>query len=348
MAADFPSNPSLNDEYTFDGITWVWDGERWVRSFEPSNEIVADNVTVQFGVVSNTVDANVFTGGTFTGDGSDLTDVRAETIELTVKNTTVSTIEKGTPIYQTGSTVSGVPEIAPADAGDAAKMPAIAVAGEQLIAGAEGRAILMGQIAGIDTQTPGFQVGDVIYVAVGGGYANVTPTGEANLIQNLGVVTRVDLSNGGGEVYGAGRAAATPNLDEGNIFLGGTSNTAETKSFETAITDANVKLKQYSETTQDLGNVSGNVSVNVANGTVISATLTGNITLTGFTNAVPGEGALLFLTQDSTGGRTVSGDAAWKFLGGDSTISSGASNVDVITVMFDGTTYYAAISKDYK
>lgn len=299
------------------------------------------------------ISSNAFANGSitatsFSGEGSDITNVRAETIELTVKNATVSTIDKGTPIYQTGSTVSGVPEIAPADAGDAAKMPAIAVAGEQLIAGAEGRAILMGQIAGIDTQTAGFQVGDVIFVAVGGGYANVAPQGEANLIQNLGIVTKVDLTNGGGEVYGAGRAAATPNLDSGNIFIGGASNTAESQSLVSAVTDANIKLKQFAETVQSLGNISGNVSPDVAIGTIITGTLTGDITLTGLTNASPGVSATLVLTQDGTGSRTLTAGSGVLFLEGNTTLSSGAGNVDIVSMIYDGTNYYATLTNDYK
>jgi hypothetical protein len=31
---DFPASPSLNDEYTFEGRTWLWNGTGWeVKSF---------------------------------------------------------------------------------------------------------------------------------------------------------------------------------------------------------------------------------------------------------------------------------------------------------------------------
>ena len=29
MAIIFPANPSLNQEYTFDNVTYIWDGEKW-------------------------------------------------------------------------------------------------------------------------------------------------------------------------------------------------------------------------------------------------------------------------------------------------------------------------------
>lgn len=30
MAIDFPSNPNVNDTYTFNGRTWKWNGVGWV------------------------------------------------------------------------------------------------------------------------------------------------------------------------------------------------------------------------------------------------------------------------------------------------------------------------------
>lgn len=29
MAFDFPSNPTTGQEFVADGITYVWDGEKW-------------------------------------------------------------------------------------------------------------------------------------------------------------------------------------------------------------------------------------------------------------------------------------------------------------------------------
>ena len=172
------------------------------------------------------INANDIVAVSFSGEGSDLTDVRAETIEATVKNVSGVAIDKGYPLHVTGATGGGTPEVILADAGNVATMPAHFIAGEDLAIDAEGRGILSGEIRGIDTATPGFVEGDTIYVAVGGGYGNTAPSGEANIIQNLGIVTRVDATNGAGEVYGAGRGAATPNLNDGNIFVGNGSNQA--------------------------------------------------------------------------------------------------------------------------
>jgi hypothetical protein len=148
--------------------------------------------------------------------------IESDTIEELCKNATASTILKGTPVYQTG-TAGNAMEIAPADASDSAKMPAVGVLGEDLTAGSEGSLILMGRISGVDTSA--FSEGDVIYVASGGGYTDTRPTGQSVLVQNLGRVTKVDASNGGGVVMGAGRSNDVPNLTDGYVFIGNASNT---------------------------------------------------------------------------------------------------------------------------
>jgi hypothetical protein len=143
--------------------------------------------------------------------------IESDTIEENCKNATGSTILKGTPVYQTG-TSGNFMEIAPADASNASKMPAVGVLSEDLTAGSEGSILLMGRISGINTSA--FSEGDVIYVASGGGYTNIRPTGESVYVQNLGRVTKVGSSNGGGVVMGSGRVNDIPNLGNGKIFIG--------------------------------------------------------------------------------------------------------------------------------
>lgn len=149
----------------------------------------------------------------------------------TCKNVTAGTLLKGTPVYQSG-TAGNAMEVQPADASSAATMPAVGVLGEDLIAGAEGEIIFFGPIFGVDTSA--FSEGDTIYVAAGGGYTNVRPTGEANLLQNLGKVTKVHATNGGGVVMGAGRTNATPNLNQGNVFIGDATNCSSTRALTIA------------------------------------------------------------------------------------------------------------------
>ena len=123
--------------------------------------------------------------------------------------------------------------IAPADASSSATMPAVGVLEQDLVSGATGFVIHMGKISGVDTSA--FNEGDIIYVAVGGGYTNTPPVGESNLLQNLGRITKVHASNGGGVIMGAGRTNAVSNLNDGNIFIGDSSNRAITASLNTSV-----------------------------------------------------------------------------------------------------------------
>ena len=205
------------------------------------------------------------------GDGSDLQNVRAETVEVTIKNTSGSSIAKGTPVHQTGTSGAATFEVTPALAGTASTMPAHFIAAETLADEEEGRGILMGRISGVDTSS--FSEGDTIYVGASGGFVNTPPTGEGNLIQNLGTVTRVDATNGGGEVYGAGRSNATPNLNDGNIFIGNASNQASTASLSTSVSG----LSHYNDTNWNTAYTYSQVGhVPLAGGT-----MTGALTTTG-------------------------------------------------------------------
>lgn len=212
------------------------------------------------------------------GDGSNLTDVRAETVEVNVKNVSGGSLAKGTPVHQTGTAGAATFEVVAADASNAALMPAHFVLLETLADEEEGRGLLMGRISGVDTSS--FSEGDTIYVAAGGGYTNTAPTGEGNLIQNLGTVTRVDATNGGGEVMGAGRSAATPNLNDGNIFLGNASNQAAAASLSTSVSN----LSHYNNANWDTAYGWGNhASVGYLTGNQ-TITLTGDVSGSGTTS----------------------------------------------------------------
>jgi len=145
------------------------------------------------------------------------------TLFITVRNTSGGTLAKGTPVHATGVTGT-VPDVIAADASNSSAMPATYVLNESIANNAQGVAIIVGTITGVDTSA--FSAGDVVYVASGGGFTNVKPTGT-NLIQNLGVVTRSNLTTGSGVVYGAGRSNDVPNLPTGKFFIGSSTNTQE-------------------------------------------------------------------------------------------------------------------------
>lgn len=143
------------------------------------------------------------------------------TLYITVRNVSGGTLLKGTPVHDTGTT-SSTPNVIAADASSALSMPATFVLNEDVANNAEGQAIIIGIIEDVDTSA--FSAGDVIYVANGGGFTNVKPTGT-NLIQNLGVVIKSSASSGSGVVLGSGRSNDVPNLPLGKFFIGSSTNT---------------------------------------------------------------------------------------------------------------------------
>lgn len=134
-----------------------------------------------------------------------------------VKNVSGGELPKGTPVHATG-TAGNTSEVIAASASVASTMPATFVLNETLANNAEGLALVTGYINGIDTST--FEEGDVVYVGVTGSYTNIKPQGSNNLIQNIGLVNKVDASNGSGYIYGSGRSNDVPNLPVGKIWVG--------------------------------------------------------------------------------------------------------------------------------
>ena len=162
------------------------------------------------------------TGSGFTGSidlsgiTTDLTNV--ETVYSTVRNVSGGLIQKGTPLAVVpGQTSGNVSDVVPAEADNPERMPAVFIANEDIANELEGQVVVFGEITGIDTSL--FDSGTTVYVAPGGGWTDTKPTG-ANLIQNLGIITKSHASNGGGVVMGAGRSNDVPNIANGYAWVG--------------------------------------------------------------------------------------------------------------------------------
>jgi hypothetical protein len=108
---------------------------------------------------------------------------------------------------------------------------------------------------------------------------------------------------------------------------------------------ANISLVKYQETVIAGGNANGTITPNASAGTIYNYTLTGNITLNTLANAVAGTSMTLILTQDAVGNRLLS--STMKFAGNSRSLSTTANTTDIISVFYDGSIYYAALSKGY-
>jgi hypothetical protein len=174
------------------------------------------------------------TGATFTGDVEGTEFIGSLRGNNIFKAQAGEALSKGDAIYISG--ISGnTPVVSLADADNAAKMPAFGVAADDATLNSAVDVVTYGAISSVDTS--GFTLGDTLYVSTTPGQlVNTPPTGESSLIQNLGKVERVHASTGILFIAGAGRTNATPNLDDGNFFLGNGSNQSVSADFETSVT----------------------------------------------------------------------------------------------------------------
>ena len=148
----------------------------------------------------------------------------AKRIEISVKNISGGELTKGTVVHAapSASPPSGnVVEVIAADYDAEANMPAIGILNETLADDAEGVAVMMGAVSGIDTDD--FTAGDELYVGADGALTNTKPQTAGQLIQKIAVCVKSHASNGLIKVFGAGRSNDVPlplYIDNTNQRLG--------------------------------------------------------------------------------------------------------------------------------
>lgn len=104
--------------------------------------------------------------------------------------------------------------------------------------------------------------------------------------------------------------------------------------------------KDIREAVYAIGNSgAATLTPDAANGTVQTITATGNFTLSAFTSPISGQTVTFIITQDATGGRVLT--STMKFASGSKTLSTAANSIDILTVSYIGTTYYASLSKGF-
>lgn len=103
-------------------------------------------------------------------------------------------LDKGDPVYVSGSHGSGatlIAEVSKADASNAAKMPAVGIMDADVLANATGHMVISGTISDLATNT--YSINAELYVDSGGGLTATPPTARA---QPVARVERSNLNNG--------------------------------------------------------------------------------------------------------------------------------------------------------
>jgi len=172
-------------------------------------------------------------------------------------------------------------------------------------------------------------------------------TNDGSTFYNMATST-TDLAEGANLYYSNTRVNAfiqnnitTTDIDEGaNLYF-------SNARVVSAVESSNITLKQFQETRVNLGSTGGNITLNMANGSIFAMTATSSISNIALSNAGVGASGTLIITQDGTGGKTLTTTSAWKFAGASKTLSTAANAIDIISFFTDGTTVYAALSKGY-
>ena len=138
----------------------------------------------------------------------------------------VGGVSKGDVVYISGGTGDN-PEVKKAQANASITMPALGIMKNNTAEDAIGECVTSGEITGLNLT--GFSTGDELFVSstTAGGFQTSAPTGEANLIQKIAKVIKGG-TGGALTVLGAFRTNATPNLNQGNLFIGNASNQTST------------------------------------------------------------------------------------------------------------------------
>lgn len=225
-------------------------------SLTPTGNISATNVQAGFNELASEV--AFLSGADFTGDvtisNGELTvngKVEAELFQgdidgaIHFKGAVASgaTLTKGDVVYISGHSGQKT-EVDKADASDSNKMPAFGIVAADPV-GQNVDVVTFGTLKTINTSA--YSEGDELFVSTTAGQLTSTaPSGEGNLVQKIAKVVRANVS-GNIKIMGAGRTNATPNLNDGNIFIGDSNNQATTASFAAQVASADITESQITD-----------------------------------------------------------------------------------------------------
>jgi cytoskeletal protein CcmA (bactofilin family) len=160
--------------------------------------------------------------------------------------------------------------------------------------------------------------------------------------------------NGSGQITLSSSRVAAYQLNAVTVAV---SNTVDTNTLRSYSSNADITIQpqgtgktkiinlNYSEAAPYSVAYASTITPDVDNGNIQTVTLTGNVTLSAFTNPIAGQSLTLFVVQDATGSRTLT--STMKFAGGSKTLSTAANSIDIITAYYDGTNYYATLAKAF-
>lgn len=113
------------------------------------------------------------------------------------------------------------------------------------------------------------------------------------------------------------------------------------------IVSGDVTAKRFKLTMPNAITAAATTNIDLSSGNVFTVNMGLNITTLTLTNPVVGTYLIKFV-QDATGTRDVTFPAAWKWAGGViPSLTNTAGKLDIVTLIYDGTTYYTTIVQNF-
>jgi hypothetical protein len=270
-----------------------------------------------------------------------------------VNNAEANTLLKGEVVYIYSATGDKASVKRALNTSDATSGKTLGIVKSDIAAGALGYVTTQGVVNGLNLGS--YTAGDSLYLSnVAGTFTNVKPSAPEHIVF-IGVVEKANAGNGqvlvrvqNGYELNEIHDVKLNGVQQNDILVRNSGNTLwVNQNFGTTVTSSNLTLKQFQETKVDLGSTGGNITLNMANGSIFTMTATSNISNIALSNAGVGASGTLIITQDSTGSRLLTVTSAWKFASGSKTLTTTANAIDIVNFFTDGTTVYAALSKGY-
>lgn len=185
-----------------------------------------------------------------------------------------------------------------------------------------------------------------------GAFTTLSATGTTTLATSLTGLLKaasgvVSAATAGTDYVAVGGALGTPSSGTVTNLTGTASiniNGTVGATTPAAGTFTSINFKNPIEPVYSLGTTGGTIAPDPANGSVQSITLNSALTMNAFTNPTAGESLTLIING---GTAYTSITSTMKFAGGIKTLTGTAGCVDILSVFYDGTTYYASLGKGF-